>query len=192
MGQAAHVKALLESKEIILRGELRKRLPFSELGNLKANLDRLSFTVDGEPVELILGNDASAKWASSITNPPSLAKKLGITPQSIVRVIGDVSEESLNEALAQAAQIAEKNASLIIAVADSLDSLHHALKATRSQWSKGVPIWIVYPKGKGHSIDETAVRSLLRENGLMDTKVASISTRLTALRFSLPKNLHES
>jgi hypothetical protein len=57
------------------------------------------------------------------------------------------------------------------------------LRASKAQLLKGVPIWIVYPKGPGHAINETAIRSLLRENGMIDTKVASVSSKFTALRF---------
>jgi hypothetical protein len=65
--------------------------------------------------------------------------------------------------------------------------LHAALRDAKTQLLKGVPIWMVYPKGKGHAIGETVVRELLRENGMMDTKVASVSSKFTALRFICPK-----
>ena len=47
----------------------------------------------------------------------------------------------------------------------------------------GIPIWMVYPKGAGCSLGETAIRTTLRQRGLRDTKVASVSAMLTALRF---------
>jgi len=66
--------------------------------------------------------------------------------------------------------------------------LHQTLNQARAQLSKAVPIWIVYAKGKGHAIDESAIRSLLRANGMMDTKIASVSATLTAIRFNLQKS----
>jgi hypothetical protein len=57
------------------------------------------------------------------------------------------------------------------------------LRETKAQLLKSVPIWMVYAKGPGHAINETAIRSLLRENGMIDTKVASVSAKYTALRF---------
>jgi len=66
---------------------------------------------------------------------------------------------------------------------DSPESLNAALRDAKAQLHKGVPIWMVYAKGKGHAINETTVRSLLRENGMIDTKVASVSAKYTALRF---------
>ncbi|MGB6688737.1 MAG: hypothetical protein WBE76_12945 [Terracidiphilus sp.] len=52
-GTTGNVKALLETSELILRGEIRKRIPFAELKGVKAQAARLCFTVAGEPVQLI-------------------------------------------------------------------------------------------------------------------------------------------
>jgi hypothetical protein len=183
-GKSAEVKALLETGEMILRGGIRRRVPFSELRQVKAQADRLCFTVGGERVELVLGSGAAAKWAAAIARPPiALSKKLGITETIIVRVIGEVCDEALEEALAEAAKIASNDASLIVACVDSPEALHAALRGAKAQVMKGVPIWMVYAKGQGHAINETAIRSLLRENGMIDTKVASVSAKYTALRF---------
>jgi hypothetical protein len=182
-GRIAEVKALLETGEIVLRGALRKRIPFSEIKNVKAEDDRLCFTVAGERVELHLGPSA-AKWAAAITGPPpTLARKLGITKETVVRTIGEVCDEALNEALAEAARISAKDASLIVACVDSPATLNAALGTAKPQLLKRVPIWMVYAKGPGHDLSERAVRSLLRDNGMIDTKVASVSAKFTALRF---------
>jgi hypothetical protein len=183
-GNTAEVKALLETGEIILRGVMRRRIPFREVKDVKAAGERLCFTVGSESLQLFLGSDAAAKWASAITSPPTaLAKKLGIKDTTIVRVIGEVSDEALSEALAESAGVSAKNSNLIVVCVDSLASLHAALKEAMSQLVKGVPIWMVYAKGPGHAINETAIRTLLRENGMIDTKVASVSATYTALRF---------
>jgi hypothetical protein len=188
-GTAAEVKALLEASEIILRGETRKRLPFKEIKEVKAVADRLCFTVSGESVQLHLGSAVAEKWAATITSPPAaLSKKLGITKTSVVRVIGGITDEALQEVLAEAARIAVKDADLIVAYVDSPESLHAALKNAKAELLKGVPIWMVCAKGPGHAINEAAIRSLLRKNGMIDTKVASVSSKLTALRFLVRKS----
>ena len=182
-GTVAEVKALLETGEIILRGALRKRIPFSEIKDVKVTADRLCFTFGGESVQLSLGS-AAAKWAAAITGPPpTLARKLGITDKTVVRTIGEVRDEALGEALAEAARISDKDADLIVACVDSCSSLQIALREAKAQLMQGIPIWMVYAKGPKHLINETAVRSLLRENGMIDTKVASVSAEYTALRF---------
>jgi hypothetical protein len=185
-GTVAEVKALLETNEIIVRGSIRKRVPFSEVSKVNVQSDRLCFKVGNERVQLILGSSSAEKWAAVITGPPpALSKRLGITNTSVIRVIGAVPDEALLGALAEAARISSTDADLIVACVDSAESLHTASKA---QLKSGVPIWMVYAKGAGHAINEAAIRSLLRENGMIDTKVASVSAKFTALRFNYRKS----
>jgi hypothetical protein len=55
----------------------------------------------------------------------ALSKKLGITKTTIVRVIGEVCDEALEEALAVAARISQRRTrSLIVACVDSPEALH--------------------------------------------------------------------
>jgi len=187
-GTVTEVKALLETSELILRGDIRRRVPFSEIEDVKVKSDWLRFRVGGERVELLLGSSVGAKWAAAITSPPpSLARKLGITNQTVVRTIGATQDESLKAALAEAARISARDADLIVACVETPESLKAAFKEAKKQLLDSVPVWIVYAKGPGHALNETAIRSLLRGEGLMDTKVASVSSGLTALRFNLRK-----
>ena len=187
-GTVAEVKALLESNELILRGDIRRRVAFQKIEGVKLVRDGLCFTVEGERVQLVLGDSVAAKWAATITRPPApLARKLGITGTTVVRTIGNIDDEDLKAAVAEAARVSSKDGDLIVACVDTTESLEAALRQAGAALAKGVPIWIVYAKGPGHALNETAIRSLLRGNGLMDTKVASVSPALTALRFSLRK-----
>jgi hypothetical protein len=186
-GTVAEVKALLESGELILRGGLRKRLPFDELKKMKVETDRLCFTVSGEEVQLLLGA-AAEKWALAIeTPPPSLARKLGITNKTVVQTIGNMDDLGLKSALAEAARISARESDLIVANVDTPEAVEAALREVKTQLAKGVPIWMVYAKGPGHALNEAAIRTTLRSNGMMDTKVASVSAKLTALRFNHSK-----
>lgn len=184
-GNVAEVKALLESSELILRGDIRRRVPFSDIKEVKVLSEGLRFKVGGERVELLLRSSVGAKWAAAITGPPpSLSRKLGITNKTVVRTIGEIRDNGLKDAIQEAARVSSRDADLIVACVDTPESLKAALKQARKQILDSVPIWIVYAKGPGHALNETAIRSLLRENGLMDTKVASVSNGLTALRFN--------
>jgi hypothetical protein len=188
-GTVAEVRALLETSELILRGEIRRRVAFSEIKDVRVQADCLCFKVGREAVQLVLGASGAAKWAAIISSPPpSLARKLGITKATVVRTIGVVEDHELKTALAEAARVSARGADLIVACVDTAESLPAALKQAGVALAKGVPIWMVYSKGPGHALNETAIRSLLRGNGLMDTKVASVSSALTALRFNLRKS----
>lgn len=188
-GTVAEVKALLETSELILRGDIRKRVPFSEIKGVKAQPDGLRFTVGGERVQLCLGPSVAAKWAAAIASPPpSLSRKLGITNETVVRAIGNTTDENLKSALQEAVSISAKDPDLIVACVDTPESLQETFKQARKQLLKSVPIWMVYAKGPGHPLNESAIRSFLRANGMMDTKVTSVSSQLTALRFSVRKS----
>jgi hypothetical protein len=183
-GETARVKALVEPPELILRGEIRRRLPFSELRQVRAEQGALCFKFGGDAVALKLGAATAEKWAKAIlAPPPSLAKKLGITPESTVWVIGTFDDALLEAALGKARAAARKGADVIVARVNTVAELERAFKSAAKETSGGVPIWIVYRKGSGHPIGEAGVRSAGLAAGIVDVKVASVSPQLTGLKF---------
>ncbi len=95
-GEMARVKALIEPPELILRGEIRRRLPFPELRQLRAEGGALRFKFGRDVVTLKLDTKTAEKWVKAIlAPPPSLAKKLGITPESTIWMIGEIDDGRL-------------------------------------------------------------------------------------------------
>ncbi len=183
-GKQAAVKALIEPPDLILRGEIRRKLSISSLKQIRADGNKLSFTFEGERFSLALGSALALKWVKALTTPPpSLAKKLGISGDTAVRMIGPIDDQDLKHALSAAGSIQDKKADLILARVDSPADLAHALRASAAQLAARVPIWFIYPKGKGHALSESDVRSTALAAGIVDTKVASVSPTLTGLRF---------
>jgi len=183
-GSKAEVKALMEPGELILRGGLRKRLPLAQISRIRAENSSLCFTFEGERFALQLGRSIAAKWAKALLKPPpTLAKKLGITAETKVRMLGKADDPALEEALAQAKNISTRSGSLILARVNAPRDLTGALAKTAADLSQGVPIWLIFPKGPGHPLNEGLVRSTALAAGIVDTKVASVSVTLTALRF---------
>ncbi|WP_162601180.1 DUF3052 family protein [Occallatibacter savannae] len=184
-GKKSTVKALIEPPELILRGELRRRVPIGQMQFIKAERGQLHFTFSGESVTLFLGEEHAAKWADALLRPPpTLAKKLGITAETIIWMIGSIDDESLKSALAQAKAVSKSEGDLILAPVDTPAELHSALMRAANQLITGTPIWFIYPKGPGHPLNENLVRSTALAAGIVDTKVASVSPTLTALRFN--------
>jgi hypothetical protein len=178
------VKALLEPPELILRGGIRRRLPFTALRELRADGDALCLVFEGDSVALALGSALAVKWARAIqAPPPSLAKKLGITDGTAVRILGTIDDDALREALASAKKTSKTAGNLIVAPVNTHAELAHALKAAAPQLTRGTPIWFIYRKGKGHPLTESDVRSAGLAAGIVDTKVAAVSATLTGLRF---------
>ncbi len=187
-GTTAKVKALLETHELILRGDIRMTAPLHSLTKVRVESDNLCFNLDKRPMQLHLGAKAAESWAKKIkTPPPSLADKLGITGK-VVRTIGPVSDRALFSALSSAAQVRAEDPDLIISIVETPESLATTLRNAQKQLARSIPIWLVYRKGPGHPINESHIRSTLRALDYMDTKVASVSPELTALRFNLPKS----
>jgi len=184
-GTSAKVKALVEPPELILRGSVRQRIPFAEMQQVRADAEQLRFNFRGENVSLELGNILAEKWVQYLTAPPpTLAKKLGITADTVVRMIGAADDDALKQAIATARSSAGTGpGDLILARVNTSQELAHVLKSTSDQLDRGVPIWFIYPKGKGQALTENEVRSTALATGIVDTKVAAISPRLTGLRF---------
>jgi hypothetical protein len=183
-GEIARVKALVEPPELIFRGEIRRRLPFSELRHVRAEGAALRFKFGADIVTLKLDAATAEKWAKAIlAPPPSLAKKLGITPESTVWVIGTIDDAALETVLGEANKRSRNGADVIVARVNTAAELKRAFKSAAKETSSGVPIWIVYRKGPGHPIGEADVRSAGLAAGIVDVKVASVSPQLTGLKF---------
>jgi hypothetical protein len=183
-GTKADVKVLIEPPELILRGGISRRVPLAAMKKVRTDGDRLRFTIDDEAVALDLGSGLAATWIKALmTPPPSLAKKLGITAESTVRVIGTVDDQALEKAILEAKQVTARSGDLILARIDTSGELTTALIKSADDLRRGVPIWFIYPKGPGHAVNENIVRSTALAAGIVDTKVAAVSSTLTALRF---------
>jgi hypothetical protein len=183
-GAKHEVKALLEPPELILRGELRRRVPFAKMKSIKTDADALRFTFEGESVALSLGSAVAAKWAEALLKPPpSLAKKLGITPETRVSMIGAVDDTALKGALSIAKSFGSAKGDLILARVDTPAELKAVLAKAGDQLKSGTPIWFIYRKGPGHPLNENLVRATALKSGIVDTKIAAVSAEFSALRF---------
>jgi hypothetical protein len=182
--RCGEVTVHLDSAEITARGAFRVRAPLASLREIAADGDLLRMVAGDERVELMLGRAAAARWAAALAKPPpTLAAKLGIAPGTPVLVVGTVDDDALAAALADATPASKRDAKLIVARVDDAGALAHVASAHRALLERGVPLWVVYTKGKNAPLGETAVLALLRERGFMDLKVASVSATLTALKF---------
>jgi hypothetical protein len=187
--ETARVKALLEPPEMILRGELRARIPFAKMKRVKAVGGDLCFNFGADNVRLALGEAMAAKWAEAILKPPpTLAKKLGVLPGMKVQMLGKIDDEALSEALSEARVVPRGAAQLIVARVNTAVELAGAFRKNIAALREGVPIWVVYRKGPGHEINESDVRGTGLAAGVVDVKVASVSPALTGLKFVKRRN----
>ncbi len=180
-------KALLETSEILFRGEFRLKIPFSTIKSAKAVDGELRLqTAEGLAV-FHLGA-AAEKWRDKILHLKSRIEKLGIKPEARVSLIGEFDSEFLSE-LAGLTKSVKKgkvaaDSAWVFFAADSKEDLGALPKISKSM--KGAAaLWIVYPKGQ-KNITENDVLAAGRKIGLKDVKVVAFSSTHTALKFVIP------
>ncbi len=177
-GETHTVKALLEGHELILRGAFRRTFSLTDISAVEVRDAALHFMHGGVAFTLRLPDGRAETWARKMTTPPpSLAAKLGISPDKPAYVVGFTDDPALLTAL-DGNTVATKNAAVqIVVVADSPDILPDP------DGLPAMPVWIVYPKGAKSSLPESIVRTHMRDAGWSDTKTSAVSERLSALRF---------
>ena len=187
-GETIHVKAVLESHALILRGAVKKTLPIGEIADPRAVGDQLLFEHHGTPYALTLPGGQADKWLKKLTTePPSLAAKLGIDAGHKAFVWGQAQDPALVTALTGATTDIPTDATVSLAVVSDPDTLAEALN-TLLKAAPQAPVWIVYPKGAKSPLPESSVRNHLRSLGLIDTKACAVSDTLTATRYNRPKS----
>jgi hypothetical protein len=185
-GKSHRGKALLESNEILFRGDLRLKIPLASIKKVEAGKGKLNVRTKDALYIFDLGPKAE-KWRDRITNPKSLLDKLGVKSGDSVSLQGSSSVDFLADLKKQGAVITcGKSAapSWIFLAADSLADLA-GVKSAASSLKNSAALWIIYPKGQ-KSITERDVRGAGLRAGLTDIKVASFSPTHTALKFVIP------
>ena len=186
-GASGEAKVLLETHELLVRGGgtlPARRVPIASMEQIEVRGELLCFLAGAEAVTLGLGAQQAKSWAKKLTAPPpTLAAKLGIGAETRLALIGNFDNAELAAAIHQAASTDSRHPDLMLALVKSAGDLNYALDVYAGYLSRP-PIWIVYPMGAGKAIGEAEIRDTLRQAGLMDTKVASVSAALTALRFN--------
>jgi hypothetical protein len=177
-GASGAVKALLESDGIILRGEVRGKLPRAGLMDWRVDGEDLCLRSDGQPLVLTLGASEAAAWVKALDKPlPSLAQKLGVSDSARAWVIGGPAPEEIAVAVAAANAGGPEGAAVIVAVLTGPGDLETALAAGRKT---GLRVWCVHGKGKGAAVGDATVRLAFRAAGWTDIKMSAVSDGFTA------------
>jgi len=186
-GKVSMGKALLETDELIFRGDFRLSIKLKSIQSVEAADGLLRVTSPDGTATFTLGPKA-AKWAEKIRNPRSLADKLDIKPGLRVSLCG-VDDAAFHEQIrARTTDIAEgkpaKDSDLIFFGAATTRDLAK-VKRFEASLKRSGGIWIVYPKGR-KDITEADVFQAGKQAGLVDVKVARFSDTHTALKFVIP------
>ena len=185
--QQSEGKALLETSEIIFRGDFRLKIPFAAIQSVKAVDGELRVQAPEGLVVFQLGA-AAEKWRDKILHPKSRIEKLGVKAGAKVSLLGGFDAEFLREIGGVTKSVSKDKVAAdsdwIFLAADSKAELAAASKIAKSLQGAAA-LWIVYPKGQKH-ITENDVLAAGRKCGLKDVKVVGFSSTHTALKFVIP------
>jgi hypothetical protein len=186
-GKSVHGKALLETAEIIFRGQERLKIRFSSIRGLEAKGGELRLKTDEGLVVFDLGERAE-KWREKIANPKSVMEKLGVKPGQPVGAFGKLDGEFLKKLKGQKSAVApgkiEDGVGWIFFGVDTREGLGE-VKKIAGNLKGSAALWVVYPKGQ-KSVTELDVISAGRKAGLKDVKVVGFTPTHTALKFVIP------
>jgi hypothetical protein len=181
-------KALLETSELIFRGDFRLKIPFSAIKSVAAVKGELRVAGPDGEVVFQLGEQA-AKWRETILHPKTRIEKLGVKRDARVSLFGDFDEEFRRELAVVTDRVNTSaiahHADCIFFAAPSKKELADVAKHARKMHGS-MALWVVYPKGQ-KELRELDVLAMGRKSGLKDVKVVGFSPTHTALKFVIPR-----
>ena len=185
--QQSEGKALLETSEIIFRGDFRLKIPLATIKSVKVTDGELRVQTPEGLAIFELGETAE-KWHDKILHPKSRLEKLGIKPGAKVSLFGEFDAELLQELDACTKAVTKgkvaSDCAWIFFAAASLKELSQITKLAKSMRGAAA-LWIIYPKGQ-KTITENDVLTVGRKAGLKDVKVVGFSATHTGLKFVIP------
>lgn len=189
IGRKAYAgKALLETTELLFRGEIRLKIALKDVKSVEAKAGVLKVAYPEGTATFELGATA-ARWADKIQNPKTRIDKLGVKPEHRVVLLNLTDKQLLSDLRERAAAVSNgrlaKDVDAVFVGADSLADLKRLPEIVPYLKRDGA-VWTVTPKGKG-GIKDTDVMAAAKAAGLVAVKVVSFSDTHSASKFVIPK-----
>jgi len=188
--RGANATVLLETDELIVRGEARVRLPRADIREVTRRGGTVIIASPAARVTLTLDADAGATWLRKLREAPKqLIDKLDVKPGAKVWALG-VSDEPL---LAQLAERTPKlstgrmpaNVDVAFVQVSGAADLPRIATASTAIVPAGA-IWVVHPKGPT-GVADTTIFAEAKRLGLTYTKVARVSATESAEKLVWPR-----
>ncbi len=179
---------VLETDELVFRGEFRVTVPIKEITSVNVENGRLAVEWAGGRLSLDLGRGAE-KWAQALTSPKTVVEKLGVKPGLNVVLVGRFETWFRTDVMNA---VGVKPGVKPVAGSDLvfIMFLHEGDEAKIEDLIPAIhpdgAIWAVYPKGR-RDLSEDTVRKAARKLGLVDIKVVRVSEELGGLKLVIPK-----
>jgi hypothetical protein len=180
---------LLETDELIVRGEARIKIPRTAIQNATVRAGTLTVTAPQGTIAMSLGPDSAQKWLKKIQEPPKrLIDKLDVKPGAKVWLLGIDDETLISQIEERTSEVTRgKTASACdvvfvgVETTKDLDRIGRAAKAITDSGA----IWAVHRKGAS-GIPDTTIFAAAKALGLTYTKVARVSDTHTAEKLVRP------
>jgi hypothetical protein len=188
-GRWQDVAALLEEKDLVIRGAARVRAPIGRMERVEAEDGVLSFRFDGQDIALRLGAQAE-KWKQRILHPPSRLEKLGVKDGMKVALVHLDDAAFAKELKARGATVAKGRPAAgtdMVFLACRTRADLKRLPALAAAIKPDGAIWVLWPKGvkQVQDMKEQDVRDVMDGPGLVDVKVVSFSDAFSGLKLMI-------
>jgi hypothetical protein len=193
--EADGATVLLETDELIVRGDARIRVPRASIRQVTSRGGVVTIKSADATVALTLGADAADKWKRKLEEAPKrLIDKLDVKPEAKVwlwaiadaTLVAQVMERTANTSAGSRAS----GCDVVFVQVDSDERLERIDRAAKAIVDNGA-IWVVHPKGKT-GVADTAIYAHAKKLGLAYVKVARVSETLTAEKLVRPVAMRKS
>lgn len=181
-GDIAEVRLHLDSQELTLRGDIRAKIARGQMKAVTLCEEGVRVATDTGDLIMEMAQIEAERWQKALLKtPPTLAQKLGVSPQAPAFVQGNLDDPVLHEALTGAVAPDLSAATILLAVVLDQAELDAAIALAESAPDKH--IWMLYRKGKAADVTGTLVRTEMRARDFIDSKSCAVSDQLTATRY---------
>jgi hypothetical protein len=185
----ADATVLLETDELIVRGEARIRIPRTAIQRAAVRAGVLTVTAPQGTVAMTLDADSAATWLRKIQEPPKrLIDKLDVKPGAKVWLIGIDDTSLIHQLEERTTQLLRgptaASCDVVFVGVENAKDLERIARAMNAMTDSGA-IWVVHRKGSS-GVADTTIFAKAKSLGLTYVKVARVSETHTAEKLVRP------
>ena len=185
----ADATVLLETDELIVRGEARIRVPRASIERVTASGGVVTITSPQAVVSLSLDEKSAAVWRTKLEEAPKrLIDKLDVKPGTKVwlfRIDDETLITQLEERTTKIIRGGRASSCDVVFVGVESTSELGRIERGLAALADGGAMWVVHAKG-AHGVADTAIFAAAKALGLTYTKVARVSETHTAEKLVRP------
>ena len=188
--RTAEATVLLETDDLIVRGEARVKVPRREITSVSRRGGVVTIVAPATTVKLTLGEPAATKWEQKLKEAPKrLIDKLDVKHNAKVWLL-DIAQPELETQLSERTSDVSRAKSArdrdVVFVGIERDAhLNRIERAVNAILDDGA-IWVVHPKGR-EGVADTTIFEKAKALNLTYTKVARVSDTHTAEKLVRPR-----